>query len=171
MTSNGQPTPSVRSSRNLYICGLRQASAFNHRPGVVDPEFPLAQARHRRFGQRVEASSAAFAAKPSEPVRPPPGDDLSSCAMRTTPAFHPLMTACSKRVGATAALRVAARTAVRGRIRLRPQSRPGILPDPFRQRLQGFPPLRRGQSRNAAKPRRKIFSLHRIKPQHFLHHD
>ena len=158
------PAKGGRRMNAAEICGLRQASAFDHRLGVVDPEFPLAQARDRRFGQRVEGSPAALAAEPGEPVRPSPGDDLSPCAMRTTPTLHPLMAACSKQVRATAALRGPARSAVRGRIRLRPQPRASIRPVPFRQRLQGLPPLRRGQSRDAAKPSRKVFSLHRITP-------
>ena len=147
------PAKGGRRMNAAKLCGLRQASAFEHRPGVVEPALPLAQARHRRLGQRVEGSPAALAAKPGEPVRPSPGDDLSPCAMRTSTAFHPLMAACSKRVRATAALRGPARRAVLRRIRLRSWPHASPPPVPFRQRLQGFPTLRRGQSRNAGKPR------------------
>ena len=84
--------------------GLRQALAFDHRSGVIEPTILLAQMRHRRLGQRVEGAPATLAAKPQKPVRAAPADDCSARAMGTALGLHTLMAGRSKRVLAATTL-------------------------------------------------------------------
>ena len=48
--------------------GLQQASAFDHRLGMVEPTVLLSQPRHRRLGERIESAPKALAAKPRRTV-------------------------------------------------------------------------------------------------------
>src|ERR1700722_9528944 len=82
---------------------LRQALAFDHRSGVIEPAVLLAQMRHGRLGQRVERAPATLAAKPQKAMRAPPADDLAARAVRAALGLDPLVTGCSKRVLPTAA--------------------------------------------------------------------
>jgi hypothetical protein len=48
-----KPMPPAKSRRRMNAAelgGLRQALAFDHRPGVIEPTLFLAQMRHRRPG-------------------------------------------------------------------------------------------------------------------------
>src|ERR1700719_3277079 len=90
---------------------LRQALAFDHRSGVIEPAFLLAQMRHGRLGQRVERAPAALAAKPQKAVRAAPADDFSARAMWAALGLDALVTGCSKRVLSAPAPRRLARPA------------------------------------------------------------
>ena len=102
-----KPMPPAEGRRRMDAAqfrGLRQALALDHRLGVIEPLLLLAQMRHRRLGQRVERAPAALAAKPQQPVRAAPADDLAARAMRTALALHALNAGRSKRVLAPARL-------------------------------------------------------------------
>ena len=117
--------------------GLRQALAFDHRSGVIEPAVLLAQMRHWGLGQRVERAPTALAAKPQKSVRAAPADDFAARAMRTALGLDALMTGRSKRVLAAAAPDASLRRT------LRQISRRGATLFPVRplQPLQRFPPL------------------------------
>jgi hypothetical protein len=135
--------------------GLGQALALDHRPRVVGPFLLLAQMRHRRFGQRIEGAPAALAAKPQQPVRAAPADNLATRAVRTPLSFDPLKAGRSQHVLPSAALAALFRRGL---------ARPGALCARFLKRRKGFGALRRTHSRNRRQPSHKIVSLHRITP-------
>jgi hypothetical protein len=84
--------------------GLRQAFALDHRARVIEPFLLLAQMRHWRLGQRIEGAPAALAAKPQQPMRAAPADDLAARAMGTALSRDALVTGRSERVLLAAAL-------------------------------------------------------------------
>jgi hypothetical protein len=131
--------------------GLRQALAFDHRSGVIEPTILLAQMRHRRLGQRVEGAPATLAAKPQKPVRAAPADDCSARAMGTALGLHTLMAGRSKRVLAATTLAAPLRPSPRQIFRCSARLRPARL----RQRIQSVSPLVHAHTRNRRKPRRK----------------
>jgi hypothetical protein len=118
------PAEGRRRMNAAERCGLRQALAFDHRSGVIEPALLLAQMRHRRFGQRVEGAPAALAAKPQKAVRAAPADDLAARAMRTALGLDALIAGRSKRVLAGAAPDAFLRTTPRQTRRLRIPSFP-----------------------------------------------
>jgi hypothetical protein len=141
--------------------GLRQALAFDHRSGVIEPAFLLAQMRHGRPGQRVERAPAALATEAQKSVRAAPADDFVGRAMRTALAFHTLMAGRSKRVPPMTAPDAFLRRP------LRPIRRPGspLFLARRRERPQRFPSLLCAQSGNRRKPRRAfIDSIPPIRP-------
>src|SRR6267154_2163717 len=159
------PAKGRRRMNATKLCGLRQASAFDHRSGMVEPALPFAQPPHRRFGQRIEGAPASLAAEPRESVRPSPGDDVPSRAMRTAPAFHSLMARGSKRVRARASGRRLGLRSVQRRSPFRPVRPSAILPAlKLRQSSQDLKPLSRAQLDDPGKPSRKVLSPHRITP-------
>ena len=158
-----KPMPPAEGRRRMnaaQLGGLRQAPAFDHRSGMIEPTLLLAQMRHGRFGQRVERASATLAAEPQQPVGAAPTDDLAAGAMRAASAFHPLMARHSKRILAGVALSASLRRGFRQISRCRARLRVIRL----RQRLQGFRPLLRAQAPNRQKPTGKLLIPHRINP-------
>jgi len=129
--------------------GLGQALALDHRPGVSEPLFLLAQMRHRRFGQRIEGAPAAPAAEPQKPIRTAPTDDLAPGAMGTPMRRDALMAGRSQRV-LPAAMPASLRLR-RNRARL------------FKRRNR-LPALHLVHPRSRRQSCRKILSLHRIAP-------
>lgn len=134
--------------------GLGQALALDHRPGVSEPLFLLAQMRHRRFGQRIEGAPAAPAAEPQKPIRTAPTDDLAPGAMGTPMRRDAPMAGRSQRV--LPAAMPASLLPLRFRLR---RNRARLF-----KRRNRLPALHLVHPRSRRQPCRKILSLHRIAP-------
>jgi hypothetical protein len=150
-----KPMPPAKRRRRMHPAKLgrfRQAFAFDHRPGVVEPALPFVQMRHRRLGERIEGARATLAAEPRKPMRASPADDRPSRAMRTALARHSLMAARSQSIRTTTPLRAfIRRPAGRGGLGLSPP-RPAHPDSPRRRPLLG---VARGSAAQRPKPRRK----------------